>query len=68
MERAVGDVPDCCPRNQQRQRLPELVAEVEDHFHLNGPWQYKLSALYSEPAVTVAVEKIAAEEPAKVAA
>jgi hypothetical protein len=41
---------------------------VEDHLHVNGPWQYKLSDLYYEPAVTAAVEKIAAEERTTVAA
>jgi hypothetical protein len=41
---------------------------VEDHLHLNGPWQYKLSDLYYDPAVTAVVEKIAAEERAKAAA
>ena len=57
IERAFGDVHDCCTRNHQRKRLPDLVADVEDHLHLNGPWQYKLSDLYYEPAVTAAVEK-----------
>lgn len=59
---------DCCTRNHRRQRLPDLIADVEDHLHVNGPWQYKLSALYYEPAVTSAVEKIAAEEQTTVAA
>jgi transposase len=68
IERAFGDVHDCCTRNHQRKRLPDLVADVEDHLHLNGPWKYKLSDLYNEPAVTAAVEKIAAEERAKVGA
>jgi transposase len=68
IERAFGDVHDCCTRNHRRQRLPDLVADVEDHVHLNGPWPYQLSELYYEPAVTAAVEKIAAEEQAKVAA
>lgn len=68
IERAFGDVHDCCTRNHQRKRLPELVADVEDHVRLNGPWQYKLSDLYYEPAVTTAVEKIAATEHAMVAA
>ena len=68
LERACGDVHDCCPRNHQRKRLPDLVADVEDPLHLNGPWKYTLSDLYDEPAVTAAVEKIAAEERAKVAA
>jgi hypothetical protein len=52
----------------QRTRLPDLVAEVEDHLHLNGPWKYTLSDLYDEPVVTGAVEKIAAREQAQVAA
>jgi putative transposase len=68
IERAFGDVHDCCTRNHQRKRLPDLVADVEDHVQLNGPWQYKLSELYYVPAVTAAVEKIAAEEQTRVAA
>ena len=68
IERAYGDVHDCCTRNHRRKRLPALVADVEDHLHLNGPWKYKLSALYYDPAVTAAMEKIAGEEDAKVAA
>ena len=68
IERAFGDVHDCCTRNHRRKRLPELVADVADHLHLNGPWQYKLSDLYYEPAVTMAVENIVTEERAKVAA
>jgi putative transposase len=68
IERAFGDVHDCCTRNHQRKHLPDLVADVEDHLRLNGPWQYKLSELYYAPAVTAAVEKIAAEEHTQVAA
>ena len=68
IERAFGDVHDCCTRNHQRKRLPDLVTDVEDHLCLNGPWRYKLSVLYYEPAVTAAVEKLAAEEHATVAA
>ena len=68
IERAYGDVHDCCTRNHRRTRLPALVADVEDHLQLNGPWKYKLADLYYEPAVTAAVENIAAEELAKVAA
>jgi hypothetical protein len=44
------------------------VADVEDHVHLNGPWQYTLSECYYAPAVTAAIEKIAAQKQAKVAA
>ena len=68
IERAFGDVHDCCTRNHQRKHLPTLVADVEDHLRLNGPWHYKLSELYYEPAVTAAVEKIAAAEHTQVAA
>jgi putative transposase len=68
IERAYGDVHDCCTRNHQRKRLPELVADVEAHLHLNGPWQCKLSDLYDEPAVTAAVENIAAEAQTQAAA
>jgi DDE superfamily endonuclease len=68
IERAFGDVHDWCTRHQTRKRLPDLVADAEDHLHLNGPWKYKLSDLYDEPAVTAAVEKIAAGQHAKGAA
>jgi putative transposase len=68
IERAFGDVHDLCTRNHQRKRLPELVADIEEHLQVNGPRQYKLSELYYESAVTAAVEKIAAAEQGKVAA
>src|SRR5918992_806092 len=66
IERAFGDVHDCCTRNHQRTRLRDLVADVETHLRVNGPWLSKLSEIYAEPAVTAAVEKIAAEEHARV--
>jgi DDE superfamily endonuclease len=68
IERAFGDVHDLCTRNHTRKRLPALVADVEDHLDRNGPWKYKLSDLYNEPAVTAVVEKLATEEHAKGAA
>jgi transposase len=68
IERAFGDVHDLCTRNHTRKRLPALVADVEDHLDRNGPWKYKLSDLYYEPAITAAVENIAAEEQAQGAA
>jgi hypothetical protein len=68
IERAFGAGHDCGTRNPQRQRLPALVADVQDHVQLNGPWQPTLSALDDAPAVPQAVEKIVAEEQAKVAA
>jgi putative transposase len=68
IERAFGDVHDCCTRNHRRKQLPDLIADVADHLLVNGPWQYKLADLYYEPAVTAAVEKIADEKPTTVAA
>jgi putative transposase len=68
IERADGDVHDCCTRNHQRKRRPDLVADVKAHLPLNGPRKDKLSDLYDEPAGTAAMEKIAAEEDVKVAA
>jgi DDE superfamily endonuclease len=68
IERVCGDVHDCCTRNHRRTRLPDLLTDVEDHVHLNGPWKYKLSDLYYEPLVTAAVENLACEAQTKVAA
>jgi hypothetical protein len=41
---------------------------VEKHVQVNGPWQYQLSQLYYEPAVTAAVERMAVEERSEAAA
>jgi hypothetical protein len=68
LARAVGDVPDGCTRNPQRTRLQALVADVASPLQVNGPWLYQVSAIYDAPAVTAAVEKIAATEQAEVAA
>jgi putative transposase len=68
IERAFGDVHDLCTRNHTRKRLRDLVADVEAHLHVNGPWPYKLSEIYYEPAVTAAVENMAAEEHSTAAA
>jgi hypothetical protein len=48
--------------------IPYLVADVEEHLHLNGPGLYMLSDLYDEPAITAVVEVITAVEQAKAAA
>jgi len=61
-------VHDLCTRNHTRKRLRDLVADVEEHLHVNGPWKYKLSELYYEPAVTAAVDNTTAEEHSKAAA
>ncbi len=68
LERAFGDVHDGCTRNHQRTRLQASVAEVEAPLQVNGPWLDQWSAIDYEPAVTAAVEKIAATEQAEVAA
>jgi putative transposase len=68
IERAFGDVHDKCTRNHKRKRLRDLVRDVERHVQAHGPWPYKLSQLYDAPAVTAAVERIAAEKQPKRAA
>jgi hypothetical protein len=68
IERAVGEVHDLGPRNHTRKRWRDLGADVEEHRHVNGPWKSKLSELYSEPAVTAAVEKMVAEQGSPAAA
>ena len=68
IERAFGDVHDKCTRNHKRKRLRNLVADVVEHFRVNGPWQYKLSDFYYEPAVTEIVEQMAVDKRLKPAA
>src|SRR5215471_2663007 len=68
IERVFGDVHDKCTRNHKRKRLRDLVQDVERHMQANGPWRYHLSQLYQDPEITVAVERLAAEEQAKIAA
>ena len=68
IERVFGDVHDKCTRNHKRKRLRDVVHDVEWHVQANGPWQYNLSHIYQDPAVTAAVEQIALEEQAKIAA
>ena len=68
IERVFGDVHDKCTRNHKRKRLRDVVQDVERHVQANGPWQYKLSQIYQAPEVTAAVEHMALEEQAKIAA
>jgi transposase len=68
IERAFGDVHDKCTRNHKRKRLRDVVQDVEQHMQVNGPWKYHLSHIYQDPEVTAAVEPIAREAPAKIAA
>jgi len=51
-------VHDLCTRNHTRTRLQDLVADVAKHLDVNGPWPYKLSDIYNDPAVTAAVERM----------
>ena len=44
------------------------VQDVVQHIRDNGPWKYNLSRLYQAPEVTAAVEHMALEAPAKLAA
>ena len=68
IERVFGDGHDKCTRNHRRKRLRDLVQDVEQHMAENGPWQYRLSQLYDAPEITAAVECIAAEQQANIAA
>ena len=45
-----------------------MVQDVEQHMRDNGPWKYNLSRLYQDPEVTAAVEHMALEAQAKLAA
>ena len=63
IERAFGDVHDLYSRHHARKRLLDLVADVVEHLDVNGPWQYTLSDIYYDPAVTAAVEKRTMEQP-----
>jgi putative transposase len=62
IERVFGDVHDLCTRNHTRKRLRDLVADVVEHLHVNGPWKYTLADIYHEPAVSAAVEKLVIEQ------
>jgi hypothetical protein len=67
-ERVCGDVHDTCTRHHQRKRRRDLVKDVERHMEEHGRWKDKLSHRYDAPAVPAAVEHIAAEQQAKMAA
>jgi hypothetical protein len=54
-------VHDLCTRNHKRKRWRDLVADVVEHLHVNGPWPYKLSDIDDDPAVTAAVKRMAME-------
>jgi len=66
--RAFGDVHDTWTRHHQRKRLRDLGKAVERHIQEHGPGQDQLSQLYQAPDVTAAVEQLAAEAQARIAA
>jgi len=68
MERAFGDVHAKCTRKHTRQRLRDVVQDVERHVPDNGPWRYSLAQVYDAPESTAAVEHLAVEAQAKIAA
>ncbi|MDQ3754359.1 MAG: IS630 family transposase [Acidobacteriota bacterium] len=59
IERAFGDVHDKCTRNHKRTRISDLVSDVVWHLKRNGPWRYKLSAIYHTPEIDQAVAELA---------
>lgn len=61
LERAFGDAQDLCTRKHTRQRGLDLVADVVEPLHGNGPWRDQRSALYDDPVVTAAVKRLALE-------
>jgi hypothetical protein len=54
--RGFGDGHDLGPRQHTCTRRRELVAEVTEPLHSNGPWKDNLSDIYHDPALTAAVE------------
>jgi hypothetical protein len=58
IERMFWEVHDKCTRNHRRKQIGQLVGDVERHLAVNGPWPYKLSAIYYTAEVTAAVKKL----------
>jgi hypothetical protein len=44
------------------------MEDVKQHNQVNGPWKYSLSQFYYKPALSAAVERIAAKKQSKAAA
>jgi putative transposase len=62
IERIFGDTHDKVTRNHKRKRLRDLVADVGRHLERNGPWLYRLSTIYQEPDITMALKKLSKEK------
>ena len=58
IERVFWEVHDKCTRNHRRKKIGQLVGDVEQHLKVNGPWPYKLSAIYYTAEVTAAVQEL----------
>lgn len=58
IERVFWEVHDKCTRNHRRKQIGQLVGDVEQHVQVNGPWPYKLSAIYYTAEVTAAVKEL----------
>jgi transposase len=58
IERVFWEVHDKCTRNHRRKQIGQLVGDVEQHLKVNGPWPYKLSAIYYTAEVTAAVKEL----------
>lgn len=58
IERVFWEVHDKCTRNHRRKQIGRLVGDVEHHLEVNGPWPYKLSAIYYTAEVTAAVKEL----------
>lgn len=61
IERIFGDCHDHCTRNHKRKRLSDVVGDVVWHLRARGRWEYKLSNIYDEEAVTNALEQLPKE-------
>jgi hypothetical protein len=68
LERLCGVIPDPGGRNHTRKRFSTLIKDIERSMQEHGPWQYQLSQIYYEPAITAAVESMAAEATSQIAA
>jgi transposase len=67
IERVFWEVHDKCTRNHRRKQIGQLVEDVEQHLEVNGPWPYKLSAIYYTAAVTSAVKELEKQQLLKAA-
>lgn len=68
LERACGDGHDKCTRNHRRNRMGDLVGDVNQQVATQGPWRSRLSERYYTPEVTAAVQALAAQEQLPLAA